>query len=61
MAEEKFCCGCNEYHSIKEFNKRLDGVDGLNTYCKKYVNRKTAEREAKKKADRDFAKQFMPI
>jgi len=60
MGKEKFCLGCNDYHSVKEFNKRLDGTDGLATYCKKYVNEKQALRNARKREDKKFAKMFMP-
>lgn len=61
MTKEKYCIGCNKNHPVEEFNRRIDGSDGLNTYCRKYVNDKVARREAKRKADREYAKMFSPI
>lgn len=61
MSKEKFCLGCNDYHSVSEFNKRIDSADGLATYCRKYTNEKQAVRNNKKKENKEYAKMFMPI
>ena len=44
MTKEKYCEGCKANHPVSEFNRRIDSTDNLNTYCRKYVNRKVAER-----------------
>lgn len=59
--KQKYCEGCKDYHPVKEFNKRLDGADGLATYCRSYVNKKENNRYYKKKAEKAFDNQFMPI